>query len=291
MSIFTEGFTITPPGSPDGQEPNGGAGNPEDQEDLIDDQQEDFEEDDQDDQDDENLDEDIDDDEPSYEQEDEDNSNKGDLILGKFKTQDDLANAYLNLQREFTKSRQPQSQQPAQPQTTAQQLGTPEQAALFKQQFEQNPLGVMQYLIDNAVAARTAPIHEQRQTDILTKHISEVAKEYKQVGTEEGMKQLFGKVAEIAEELGNPNLCKNPTARVLRMAAAEAFGDTKQAVYDKAKQAGRKEAEAARAAKKGLPAARTGAKAKATSEQPLSEEDSIRQGILAAGRGGRGLLG
>lgn len=290
MGIFDEGFTTTPPGSPEGQDQDGGAEDFEEQEaDLPEQEELDDYQDDQDDEG-ENFEEDENDDEPS--DNGQDNSNKGDLILGKFKSQDDLANAYLNLQREFTKSRQPQSQQPAQSQTTAQQLGTPEQAALFKQQFEQNPLGVMQYLIDHAVAARTAPIQEQRQTDILTKNINDVAKEYKQVGTEEGMKQLFGKVAEIAEDLGNPTLAKNPTARVLRMAAAEAFGDTKQAVYNKAKQEGRKEAEAARAAKKGLPAARTGAKAKVTNEQQLSPEDEIRQGIMAAnGRGGRGLLG
>jgi hypothetical protein len=289
MGIFDEGFTITPPGSPEGQDQDGGAEDFEEQEaDLPEQEELDDYQDDQDDES-EDFEEDENEDEPS--DNGQENSNKGDLILGKFKLQDDLANAYLNLQREFTKSRQPQSQQPAQ-QTTAQQLGTPEQAALFKQQFEQNPLGVMQYLIDNAVAARTAPIHEQRQTDILTKNISEVAKEYKQLNSEEGMKQLFGKVAEIAEDLGNPNLAKNPTSRVLRMAAAEAFGDTKQAVYNKAKQEGRKEAEAARAAKKGLPAARTGAKAKVTNEQKLSPEDEIRAGIMAAnGRGGRGLLG
>jgi hypothetical protein len=283
MGIFDEGFsTPAPSDSPI-------EGHEEDAAEILD--PEDPYADDQDDESEE-----VDPEEESEEDPDEEEESDPDkdgnsepLLAGKYKNVDELLKGYQNLQREFTKSRQPQSQQPGQQTPAA--VGTPEQSQQFMQMFQQNPLGTMQYLIDNAVAARTAPINEQRESDVLSRNIDSLSKEFKQVGTEDGMKQLFGKVADIAQEMGNPNLAKSPTPRILRMAATEAFGDTKQAVYNKAKQDGRKEAEAARAAKKGLPAARTGSKPKVTNQQQLSPEDEIRQGIMAAnGRGGRSLL-
>lgn len=285
MSIFDEGFAIPAPSeSPATGHEEDPAADHEDP--YADNQDDDLDETDPE----EETEEDPDEEETDPE---EDGNSDPKLLAGKYKTVDELVNGYQNLQREFTKSRQPQGQQQPATQTPVQPVGTPEQSQQFHELFQQNPLGTIQYLIENAVAARTAPINEQRETDVLTKNIESISKEYKQVGTADGMKQLFGKVAEIAQDLGNPNLAKNPTARVLRLAATEAFGDSKQAVYNKAKQEGRKEAEAARAAKKGLPAARTGsAKPKVNNEQQLSPEDEIRQGILAAnGRGGRGLLG
>lgn len=281
--LFDEGFTTTPPGSPDGQDPNVGAENAEDQEEF--DREDDYEQDD-DQEDFDAYSDNEDDEEPSDdEDQDEDNSNKNDLILGKFKSQDDLANAYLNLHREFTKSRQQGQQQPPTPQ--GQQSATNGQAdpsQAFWQHFQQDPLSTIQYLINNAVQSQTAPIIEQRQTDTLRQNIAAVAKEYGQINSEDGVKQLFAKVGEIAQELGNPDLAKSPSQRILRMAAAEAFGETKQQLYNKAKSEGRQAAEAARQRKRGLEAPKgTNPKAK---EQPLSEEDTIRQSILAAGRGG-----
>lgn len=291
MSIFDEGVTITSPGSPEGQEPAGGAVPGEDQND--DDQTElDGEEFDQedDDQSDESDNYDDEDGEPS--DDDEDNSNKDNLILGKFKSPDDLAKAYANLEKAFHTRNQPPA--PGQPpvQQPGQQPpanGQADPTQLFWQHFQQDPINTMRYLIENAVAAKTAPIMEKSQSEALAKTIDAVSKDYKQIKTEQGMGQLLEKVRDIAEELGNPSLAQNPSQRVLRMAAAEAFGESKQTVYNKAKTEGRVQAEAARQRKRGLDAPR-GSKQKGN-EQPLSEEDQMRQGILAAGRGGTGLFG
>jgi hypothetical protein len=286
MSIFDEGFSIPAPSESPAEGHETEAAEDLDPEDPYnEDQDDEIEEADPE----EEIEEDPDEEEEA--DPDEDGNSDPKLLAGKYKNVDELLKGYQNLQREFTKSRQPQGQQQPASQTPVQPVGTPEQSKQFWDVFQQNPLGTMQYLIDNAVAARTAPINEQRESDVLSRNIESLSKEFKQVGTEDGMKQLFGKVAEIAEEMGNPNLAKSPSPRILRMAATEAFGDTKQAVYNKAKQQGRNEAEAARAAKKGLPAARTGSKPKVTNQQQLSPEDEIRQGIMAAnGRGGRSLL-
>lgn len=308
MSLFGEGTTITPPGSPDaGQGQQGGAGSLEDQYDDADLQDGELEGDldgQDDDQDDADGDDDQQDDDDQGDQDGDDepadgadNSDKDGLILGKFKTQDDLANAYINLQREFSKrNSQPTGQQqpPARQQTTVPgQTGMPEQSEQFWEMFQQNPLGTMQYLIDNAVAARTAPIEEQRQMDMLGANMQQIAKQYKQVATPEGMQQLFGKVAEIVQEIGNPQLAKNPTARILRMAASEAFGDSGQAIYNKAKEEGRRQAEESRRAKKGLPTASGGKKGGPAGKggEQKSEADLIREGIVAAGRSSGGILG
>lgn len=96
------------------------------------------------------------------------------------------------------------------------------------------------------------------------------------------MKQLFGRVNEIAQEFGNPDLARNPSQRILRMAATELFGDSKAQLYEKAKQKGREEAEASRQAKKGLAAPSTGAKKPA--DKPKTEEEMIADNIVAAGR-------
>ena len=277
MSIFDEGFSI-----PDPSESPVEGHEEETAEDLED---QDFDDQDHEDEyEDENPDETPEDEEG----EDPDAGHSEQLLAGKYKTVDELVNGYQNLQREFTKSRQPQGQQ--QPPQTQQPPagGQGDQSQTFWQHFEKDPLGTMQYLIDTAVNVKTAPIMEQRQTDTVAKNIEAVSKEYKQISSEEGMKQLFSKVNEIAQEMGNPALAQAPTQRILRMAAAEAFGESKQQVYDKAKNEGRQAAEIARQRKRNLEAPRgTNPKSK---EQPLSEEDSIRQSILAAGRGGRGLL-
>ncbi|MFD7521434.1 hypothetical protein [Paenibacillus chitinolyticus] len=189
---------------------------------------------------------------------------------------EELARAYQELERQ---SRQPESaQQPITPQVPQ---ADPNQ--VFWQHFQQDPFGTMQYLIQNAVTQHTEPIQKQRQSEQLSRNIEAISKEYKQVGTEDGLTKLFGKVSEIAEELGNPALAKNPTQRVLRMAAAEAFRETKQQLYNQAKAAGRKEAESARRQKRNL-GAPSGTK-QTQNEEPKTEADLIRESIVAAGRG------
>lgn len=207
------------------------------------------------------------------------------LLAGKYKSVEDLVSGYKNLERQFHQSRQQQQTQQV-PQQFQQQEQPMDYNEVFWEQFRENPLSTMQYLIDNAVNSRTAPIYEQRQNEVMARNIQDVAKEYAQVNSEEGMSQLFGRVQEIAQELGNPQLATNPTPRILRMAAQEAFGDTKAQLYQKAKQAGRTEAENARRTKQGLPSTQTAKK----QEQQKTEEDLVRESIRNAGRRG-GIFG
>jgi len=199
----------------------------------------------------------------------------GDLLAGKYKSVDDLVAGYKNLERQFHQSRQ-------QPQTQTQvpQDQNIDYNEVFWEQFRDNPLNTMQHLIDAAVNQRTAPIYEQRQTEVLSRNIQDVAKEYGQLNSEEGLSQLFERVQDISQELGNPQLASNPTQRVLKMAAQELFGESKAQLYQKAKQAGRAEAEASRKSKQGL-SGPTGAK---KTEQPKTQEELIRESIVNAGR-------
>lgn len=281
MSIFGD-ETITPPTSPeDGQEEQG-AGDLEDQTVDLDDQ----DDQDHDGQDEQNTETDELTEEPGDGSEGEDQGQPEELIAGKFKSQDDLLNAYLNLQREFTKEKQQKTGQQPPAQETGQQVNmSPEQKENFFRLFEEDPLGTLQYLIDNGVTQRTAPILEQRTNETIIKNYDNVSKEYGQMQTEDGMKQVMSRVQEIAQELGNPKLASQPTERVLRMAAQELYGDTKAKAYQKGKEAARQEAQATRQAKQGLglPA---GAKPKDTG-QVKSEEDQIADDILFAGNGRR----
>lgn len=272
--------TITMPGSPDesGQEQEDMAGDPEEQEDYEpegDDNDADLDE--------------------SEEQEEEEGAPPQDgqgegLILGKFKTQEDLAKAYQNLQREHTKTRMQQSggqQPPAQQQSPAQQDGQPDIQQLFWERFKTDPIGAVQAIATFAAQQQTAPIFEERRTATLAQSFETISKEYRQVQTPEGLTQLRGKVQEIATELGRPDLADNPTPRILRMAAEEAFGSTKASAYQRGKQAGRQESEQTRQSKQGL-GAPGGARRQQEAEK--TPEQLMKEGILEAGKG-MGLFG
>jgi hypothetical protein len=227
------------------------------------------------------------DDESVLEESDEDESpseeeGQDELIAGKFKSQDDLVNAYKNLEREFHKSRQ-QQRQPEQPQYNQEQQ---EPNEVFWNAFQNDPFGTLQYLVQNAVQSETAPIYEQQQTAKLKDHFGALSKEYQQLNTEDGMTTFATKMQEIADELGNPSILENPSPRIMRMAALEAFGDSKASVYKKAKEQGRMEAENARKAKQGLSAPRS-TKPKQTQKTP---EELIAESIVNAGSRG-GLFG
>jgi hypothetical protein len=214
-------------------------------------------------------------------EDDEESPDEGqdELIAGKFKSQDDLVNAYKNLEKEFHKSRQQPNQQ-----TQQQQTDNPNE--VFWNAFQQDPFGTMQYLVNSAVQESTAPIYEQQATNSLAKNIENLSNDYQQVNTEEGLHSLFDKIHEISEELGNPNLVNNPSKRILRMAAEEAFGDSKAALYKKAKQKGKEEAEMTRKSKQGL-SGPSGTKPKQTEKSP---EELIADSIVGAGSRG-GLFG
>lgn len=206
-----------------------------------------------------------------------------DLILGKFKNNDELARAYSELQKQFTQSRQ----QPTQQQPQVQQQQPTDYNEVFWDRFNQDPLGTMEFLVNNVVSQKTAPIYEQREQETLGKNIEAIAKDYKQATTEEGMTAMFQKVGEIAQDLGNPKLAQNPSPRVLKMAALELWGDSKAQLYSKAKDQGRQEAEDARRAKQG---ANSFAVSKKPNEAPKTEADHILDGMMAAS-GKRGLFG
>lgn len=230
-------------------------------------------------------DEDQDDDQDTSTDEDEspDNSGQGeDLLAGKFKTQDDLVKGYQEAQRKLTQlaqqTKQSQTQQPVQQQPN--DSGNTEE--IFWESFQKNPLGTMQYLIDTAVTNKTAPIYERDQQKVLATNMDPIAKKYAQVRTEEGMSQLFERVNDIAQEMGNPGLAQNPSERVLKMAAEELFGDNAATLFKKAKQAGRQEAEEARRNKQGV-AVNTNSK-KQQQEAPKTEADLVKENIRNASR-------
>jgi|GEM_PF-5754156 len=285
MSIFGD-ETITPPSaSPEaGQEANGAVDPEHEEPDFNDDDPEQQEEQQADPDEDEGEDE--SEDEPSP-----DDGQGGKLILGKFKSQDELARAYLNLQRQFTQERQRQAQtQNQQSQLPAQQpqAGQPDLNQVFWERFKTDPIGAIQAVALYVAQQQTAPILERQVTATVSQNLAAVAREYRQLQTQEGMKQLYERVAEIAEELGNPQLAQQPTLRVLRMAASELWGDTKAQVYQKAKQAGRAEAERTRQAKQGLGV--QGVAAKRQPDTPKTPEQEIMDGLLSAAQDG-GLFG
>ena len=204
------------------------------------------------------------------------------LLAGKFKTQDELAKGYLELQKKFTQTAMQAKQQPNQ--QTTQQPDNADMEEVFWNQFQTNPLATMQYLIDNVVSQKTAPITAREQEAALGRLMDPIAKEFKQVRTEEGMNQLFEKIGEIATEMGNPQLAHNPSPRILRLAAQELYGDGKAAMFKNAKEAGRQEAEEARRNKQSV-SVNVNSKKK-SQEAPKSAADMIKEGIFSSGNNG-----
>lgn len=223
-------------------------------------------------------------DQEEFESDEEESPEQGqeELIAGKFKSQDDLIKAYKNLEREFHKSRQ----QPQQPQRQLNNDIDPTE--IFLQQLQQDPFGTINFLVEEAVKERTAPIYEQQAESRLAQDIHSLGNEYNQVYTEEGLASLFSKVEEIVSEDfgGNENLLKNPSKRILKLAAQEVFGDSKAQLYKMAKEKGKKEAETIRKTKQGLGSPKN-TKPKQTEK---TAEEQLADLIVGAGYGG-GLFG
>ena len=222
------------------------------------------------------------------EQEHGETEGKEELLAGKYKTVDELVKGYKNLLREYTKTKQEQKQMQSQTQlqVPAQQPYNQDYNEIFRQYFEQDPIGTLQFMlkdiVQGAVQQHIAPIQENREIEVLTHNIEALSKEYAQVMTEQGLNQLFNQVAEIAEELGNPNLSRNPTKRVLRMAAEELWGGPSKALmYQRGKEEARKEMENTLKQKKVI-----STKTTKKPEIKKTEEDLIREAILKAGGGG-----
>lgn len=175
-----------------------------------------------------------------------------------------------------------QQQAPGQNSGQANTVNTEDLTTQFWDTFSKNPIGVIQQLVNMGVEAKTAPIFEQQFKAELNQNIGMLAKEYDQLNTPDGMIALAGKVQEIAEELGNPSLAQRPTQRILKMAAQEAFGDSKTKLYQTAKAKGKQEALETIKTKQGITET-TGKKAQ---EQPKSIEEQIADSIVSAGRRG-----
>lgn len=212
----------------------------------------------------------------SEEESSEKEQDESELIDGKFKSKEELLKAYKNLEKEFTKSRQNKQQpeiqqQPQQPQQTYEEAND-----LFMTHLQQDPIATLNYLIENAVQQRVSPIYEKEQYDTLGKEIDNLAKDYKQIQSEEGLTSLFNKAQEIATSLGNEQMARNP--RILKMAAIEAFGDSKAIVYKKAKEDGKKEADELRRTKQEMS---TITSSKKPAEKAKTQEDLITDAIMS----------
>lgn len=201
-------------------------------------------------------------------------------------TYNELRGAFTRKAQEAAELRrqlqQYQQQAPGQNSGQANTVNTEDLTTQFWDTFSKNPIGVIQQLVNMGVEAKTAPIFEQQFKAELNQKIGKLAKEYDQLNTTDGMIALAGKVQEIAEELGNPSLAQRPTQRILKMAAQEAFGDSKTKLYQTAKAKGKQEALETIKTKQGITET-TGKKAQ---EQPKSIEEQIADSIVSAGRRG-----
>lgn len=206
--------------------------------------------------------------------EDSEQEQSEELLLGKFKSTDDLMKAYTELQKSFTQSRQQPKPEPV------------DNNELLDA-YDRDPIATMNYLVQQGIRQALSPIHQERQVESLTKNFDPIAKEYKQLHSDEGVNQLFSKISELAVEFGNPELVKSPTQRIMKMAASELWGgETKAKVYNSALEQGRQDAENLRKQKQGLAVTTT----KRPNEAPKTEADVIMDNIMAANNRG-GLFG
>lgn len=206
--------------------------------------------------------------------EDSEQEQSEELLLGKFKSTDDLMKAYTELQKSFTQSRQQPKPEPV------------DNNELLEA-YDRDPIATMNYLVQQGIQQALSPIHQERQVESLTKNFDPIAKEYKQLHSDEGVNQFFSKISELAVEFGNPELVKSPTQRIMKMAASELWGgETKAKVYNSALEQGRQDSENLRKQKQGLAVATT----KKPNEAPKTEADIIMDNIMAANNRG-GLFG
>lgn len=224
------------------------------------------------------------------ETEDPDEGNSEELLAGKYKTPEDLAKAYRNAQKKISQQSEELRQYKQQPETQNQQQMPDNYNDIIHEEFQRNPAGTINYLVEQQMKQQmeqhVQPLQQQIQDEQLGKSMDPISKQYTQARSEEGMVELFSKVGEIAQELGNPKLAQNPSQRVLKMAAQELWGESTAQVYQKAKSQGRQEAQSTRQQKQGLDVKTS----KKPQTQQLTPEQEIRQGILNAGSGS-GLFG
>jgi hypothetical protein len=197
----------------------------------------------------------------------------------------DYMKAYNELRRDYTRKSQElaqlRKQQPAQNQAPVQGQGNDLEG--FWAAMQQDPIGTIQKVAQYQAQSMVAPLYEQQQQVKLAQNFEAVSKEYPQLADQNAMQSLFEKVKEIyMEETGSTNQAHYPSKRILKMAAAELYGDTTSRVYQQAKKAGQEEAMNNIRQKQGL-SVNAGVKPKDT---PKTFEEEYRESIINAGRKG-----
>ena len=133
------------------------------------------------------------------------------LILGRFRSVEDLAQAYTNLQAEYTRMRQ-QMQQPAQP---AQTMDPELLREAFELAWNQNPLAVLQSVTRQAVAQTLQPIISQQQALAREMQIRDLA-----LNHADDIQHVAPLMVPILEQ--NPQLWDQPGGLELAYRAAKA---------------------------------------------------------------------
>lgn len=151
------------------------------------------------------------------------------------------------------------------------------------EEYKDDPaLKLIEQMIEAKVAERTADIRQKQEQDVLESKLSAVAREFPALRESQNVNKLAQKAFEIARDLGNPQLAKNPSPRLLKMAAQELFGDTKARVYEKGRADGASKANGS-AIKDSLNPVSTGA---ALGKEPQKgPEDLLAEMIVNAGKG------
>jgi hypothetical protein len=196
----------------------------------------------------------------------------------------DYTKAYNELRRDYTRKTQELAQlRRQQPPVQAPAQGQGNDLEGFWAAMQQDPIGTIQKVAQYQAQSMVAPLYEQQQQVKLAQNFEAVSKEYPQLADQNAMQSLFEKVKEIyMEETGSTNQAHYPSKRILKMAAAELYGDTTSRVYQQAKKAGQEEAMNNIRQKQGL-SVNAGVKPKDT---PKTFEEEYRESIINAGRKG-----
>lgn len=220
----------------------------------------------------------------------------------------DYEKAYSELRKDYTKKSQELSelkktsqQSPQQQQRQAEDIVNmqgwdKDTKDTFWAAFEEDPQAALSLVVQNMLPntvqqtiqqalqpllAREQAHQEQETVKAVSGTIKDLSKQYPSLATKEGLGKLMDTVKEIANDLGNPGLVENPSPRILRMAAQEAFPQDQAQLIEALKLQGANEAVENIRAKQGA-SAKSG---KAQTEQK-SSADAIKEAILNASKGG-----
>lgn len=213
--------------------------------------------------------------------------NEEKLILGKFKSQEDLERAYRQLEGFSTKNAQQlaelrkQAQTPAPRQPVGQGMPPQVQATAisdlntqFTERFINDPVGTLQAVVGSMLGNQIAPLQQQQKDHELKLEMAAMGAKYGDFYT------LGDQIQEVYK--ANPALWNLPNS--LEMAYKIAKADYGADALKRAREAGRAEASQTLLQKQGLSV--EGQQAKSGRTETPSPEDEVRASILKAGRGG-----